>query len=194
MMGRVTYAWPLLLVLLLSGLTLWLRQVIDVPGQSVAPQQRHDADATVENFTVTRLGKDGRPQARLSAQRMVHFADDDATELYMPRLERTEGGIRLSVRSDRGILSRDSQDAKFYENVRMIRRDESAPDELRINTQYLEVLIDREILRTDRPVTITQGSSVLSGVGMEYERSSGRLDLLSSVKATFQPRPRQDKS
>ena len=194
MMGRVTYAWPIVILLLLTGLTLWLRQVIDVPAPSASHQLRHEPDAMVEKFTMTRLGKDGRPEARLSAQRMVHYADGENTELYMPQLERSEAGIKLSVRSDRGFLSRDSQDAKFYGNVQMIRQDQSAPDELRVNTQYLEVLIDREILRTDRPVTITQGASVLSGVGMQYDRSSGRLDLLSSVKATFQPKPRQGES
>ena len=194
MMGRVTYAWPIVILLLLSGLTLWLRQVIDVPAPSSAHRQRHEADAMVEKFTLTRLGKDGRPEARLSAQRMVHYADGETTELYMPQLEHSEAGIKLSVRSDRGVLSRDSQDAQFYDNVEMIRQDQSARDELRVNTQYLEVLIDREILRTDKPVTITQGASVLSGVGMQYDRNSGRLDLLSSVKATFQPKPRQGKS
>jgi len=189
MRARVTYAWPLLVMVLLCGLTLWLEQVIDTPAPSAGPRLRHDADSVVERLTLTQLGPDGKPQTRLSAQRMVHFADDDQTELSSPQLMRSDGGVTLSVRSDRGLLSHDSKDARFYDNVELVRREASSPDELQIRTQYLDVLVDRELLTTDRPVTIRQGASVLSGVGMAYDRKTGRLALHSGVKATFVPKP-----
>ena len=189
MRARVTYAWPLVVMVLLCGLTLWLRQVLDTPAPAAGPRLSHDADSVVERLTLTELGPDGTPQTRLSAQRMVHFADDDQTELTSPQLLRSEGGMALSVHSDRGLLSHDSKDARFYDNVQLVRRDASSPDELQIRTQYLHVLVDEQILSTDRPVTIRQGDSVLSGVGMQYNRKTGRLELKSGVKATFPPKP-----
>ncbi len=185
MRARVTYAWPLLVIILLCGLTLWLRQVIDTPVPTAGPRVRHDADSVVDRLKLTELGPDGKPQTSVSAQRMVHFADDEQTELTAPELMRSEGGVTLSVRSDRGVLSHDSKQASFYDDVELVRREASSPEELQIRTEYLHVLVDEEVLSTDRPVTIRQGTSVLSGVGMDYERKTGRLALHSAVKANF---------
>ncbi len=185
MRARVTYAWPLLVIILLCGLTLWLRQVIDTPVPAAGPRVRHDADSVVDRLKLTELGPDGKPQTSVSAQRMVHFADDEQTELTAPELMRSEGGVTLSVRSDRGLLSHDSKEASFYDNVELVRREASSPEELQIQTNYLHVLVDQQVLTTNRPVTIRQGTSVLSGVGMDYERKTGRLALHSAVQATF---------
>jgi lipopolysaccharide export system protein LptC len=54
-----------------------------------------------------------------------------------------------------------------------------------VHTEYLHVIPERDLARTDRRVTIMEGSSRLSGVGMEYDRGSGELRLLSAVKGTF---------
>jgi lipopolysaccharide export system protein LptC len=194
MMSRIAYAWPFVLMLLLGGLTLWLRQVIDTPGGDATAQRRHDTDGVVENFTVTRLDKNGLREAQISAQRMVHFADGEATELYSPRLEKSGAGVTLRVRAQRGVVSRDYQDARFYDDVELLRQSDSSPDTLQVRTQFLQVLIDAEILRTDRPVVLTQGGSTISGVGMEYDRKTGRLVLLSGVKASFPAKTGQGRS
>ncbi len=185
MRARVTYAWPLVIMILLVGLTLWLRQVIDTPAPTAGPRVRHDTDSVVERLQLTELGADGKPQTSVTAQRMVHFADDEQTQLTAPELMRSEGGVTLSVRSERGILSHDSKEASFYDNVELVRREASSPEPLQIHTDYLHVLVDQQVLHTDRPVTIRQGTSMLSGVGMDYERKTGSLALHSAVKATF---------
>jgi lipopolysaccharide export system protein LptC len=190
MNSRLSHALPVILMLLLGGLSLWLRQVIEGPGAAPAAQRSHDPDSVVEKFTVTRLGPGGLPEAVLSAGRMVHYADDDSIELHAPQLLKNEPGSGLSVRADRGTVTRDYEEAHFYDNVQLLRRDESSPDPMQVRTQYLHVLINRDLLRTDRRVTITQGTSQLAGTGLEYDRRSGRLSLLSDVKASFDARRR----
>jgi lipopolysaccharide export system protein LptC len=190
MKSRVTHTLPLLLMVLLGGLTLWLKQSIEGPPPPSSGHERHDADATVEKFTLTRLGPDGLPETQLSAQRMVHFGDDDSTELHSPQLLKNDAGSTLSVLADRGVVTRDYEDARFYDNVLLLRKGQSTRDELQIRTQYLQALIKQDVLRTDQPVTISQGSSVLSGVGMEYDRKTGHLTLLSDVKARFDAKRR----
>jgi lipopolysaccharide export system protein LptC len=188
--GRLTHALPVLLMLLLGGLTLWLRQAIETPTTTSPVQAGHDVDATVEKFTVTRLDEMGQPSARLSADRMLHYGDDDSTELYDPELLKTDPGATLTVRADRGVVSQDYEEARFFDNVRLVRKDADSPDALQVRTQYLHVLISRELVLTDRPVTLIRGASTLTGTGMEYDRKSGQLSLSSSVHASFDARRR----
>jgi lipopolysaccharide export system protein LptC len=189
MNSRITHALPLILMLLLGGLTLWLQHTIQAPEGQRTDRARHEPDSTVEQFTVTRFAADGRAEAKLSAERLVHYADDDSTELAKPHLVRTDDAVTVTVHADRGMVTRDYEHAYFYDNVEMQRR--SAADEpLEVRSQYVHVLMKDDVVRSDRAVTITQGESRLSGVGFEYDRQTGRLSLLSSVKASFSARHR----
>ena len=49
----------------------------------------------------------------------------------------------------------------------------------------LHVLPEKNIARTDRAVTITEGRSVLSGVGMEFDESARQFALFSQVRGHF---------
>ena len=187
-MSRITYALPVLLMFFLGALTLWLRQVIETPGETRTAKQRHDPDAIVERFLVTRLGADGKPETRLSARRMVHFADNSATELDAPQLVRSRGGSTVRVRAERGSVNSDYSEAKFVDKVELVRAEDGSQDQLQVRTEYLLVRVQEEELRTDRPVTISHGGSTISGVGMEYKRKDGKIELLSDVKASFPPK------
>ena len=51
-----------------------------------------------------------------------------------------------------------------------------------MRTDYLHVLAEKNIARTDKAVTITEGRSVLSGVGMEFDENARRFTLFSQVR------------
>ena len=104
-MNRLSHALPLLLMLLLGVLSLWLKQAIESPGEGPRAPMRHEADARVDRFSVIQLDKDGKPELKLSAEHMVHYGDDDSTELAAPRLTKTAPEATLSVSADRGTVS-----------------------------------------------------------------------------------------
>jgi lipopolysaccharide export system protein LptC len=174
-----------MLMLLLGGLTLWLKQAIESPPPAGPVARTHGPVAVVERFTVTQLDARGVPEYRLSAAKMLHFADEGTTELVEPRLVRSQADSAITVSAERGRVDHDYRQAHFYENVRLVRAATGDADELRMQTEYLHVVPDRDLARTDKHVTITEGRSTLSGVGMEYNRGSGQLRLLSAVKGTF---------
>ena len=85
MKTRITNLLPIVLMLFLAALTLWLRITMEEPGTNGKDPHRHDPDAIIDKLTVTRLDERGVAQYRLTANRMLHFADDDTTELAAPR-------------------------------------------------------------------------------------------------------------
>jgi lipopolysaccharide export system protein LptC len=122
----------------------------------------------------------------MSAATMVHFPDDDTTELVGPRLLHAKPQQdRFSVRAERGQLSRDGDEIFLYGDVLLVREATAGRPEARMTTEFLHVLRDRSLARTDRHVKIVEGNRTLSGRGMEYNNLSRELVLRSEVQARF---------
>jgi len=182
---RVSNLLPLLLMFFLGALTIWLRITIEAPGSGGNDHVRHDPDAIVDSLQVTRLNEHGSPQDLLTAARMIHFADDDGTELVAPRLQRRSEGTEVTITAQRGTVTHGGEETHLYDNVLVVRTATPEREELRIRTDYLQVFAEKHIARTDRAVTITEGRSVLSGVGMEFDDIAHQFALHSSVRGTF---------
>ena len=185
MKRRINNLLPLLIVLFLAGLTLWLRQAIEPPPPENTALLRHDPDAIVDNFTLVRLGQAGSPQYSISARKMQHYPDNDATELEKPRfLNRGSDGTTFTVTADRGTITADAAEAMFHGNV-LLRREAADRPALQARTEFLHLLPEKDIARTDRRVTISEGNTVLSGVGMEINKRTRQFSLLSQVRGTY---------
>jgi lipopolysaccharide export system protein LptC len=185
MKNRISHLLPIVLMLFLAALTLWLRIALETPSPSGNGHHRHDPDAIIDNFTLTRLDDEGIPQYTLTANRMLHFTDNDTTELAAPKVVRRSEGPTVTITADRGTLTRDSNQAFFHGNVLVIRAAAPGSEELRVHTDYLHVLPDENIARTDQAVTITEGRSSLSGIGMEFDEKTRQFALFSQVRGRF---------
>ena len=188
MKRRVTHVLPLVLVLFLAALTLGLQYVVQGGYGSSVPStaKRHEPDAVIENFTVRRLGEQGKPQYTLSAPKMMHFPDDDSSEVLYPRIVHiAEDGGTVTATANRGKVTKDGEEAFLYENVLVVRSATPKQLELRARTEFLHVLSEERIARTDKPVIITQGRSILTGVGMELSKDTRIITLQSRVRGTY---------
>jgi lipopolysaccharide export system protein LptC len=180
-----TRLFPLGLMLALALLTFYLERTVreDDPPSGL---RRHDPDYYVTNFTSTTYTQDGAVETVMSAERMVHFPDDDTTELVAPRVAQSKPNQpRYTVRADRGQLSADGDEIFLHGNVVLVRDASAQTPEARMTTEFLHVLRDRSLVRTDRPVTIVEGTRALSGRGMEYDNASRELVLRANVVARF---------
>jgi lipopolysaccharide export system protein LptC len=116
----------------------------------------------------------------------VHYPDDDTTELFSPRvLQAKPQQPRFSVRAERGQLSRDGDEIFLYGDVLLVRDASADQPEARMTTEFLHVLRERSLVRTDRVVKIVEGGRSLQGRGMEYNNESRELVLRSNVVARF---------
>ena len=177
--------FPLALMLALALLTFYLERTVREDDTPPAPR-RHDPDYVVTNFTTTTYNRDGAVETVMSAATMVHYPDDDTTDLVAPRLlhVKPQQG-RFSVRAERGQLSRDGDEIFLYDDVLLVREATAERPEARMTTEFLHVLRDRSLARTDRPVRIVEGTRLLTGRGMEYNSASRELVLRGEVQARF---------
>jgi len=174
-------------MLALALLTFYLERTVR-EEESPPALRRHDPDYLVSNFTTTTYNADGAAETVMSAERMVHYPDDDTTELFAPRVVQAKPKQpRYSVRADRGQLSRDGDEIFLYGSVLLVRDASAEGPEARMTTEFLHVLRDRSLVRTDREVKIVEGSRSLQGRGMEYNNDTRSLVLRSDVVARFGP-------
>jgi lipopolysaccharide export system protein LptC len=182
-----TRLFPLGLMLALAALTFWLDRAVreeEVPTAA----RRHDPDYILSNFTTTTYNGAGTAESMLSAAQMVHYPDDDTTELVSPLMVQTKPDEpRLSVRANRGTLSRNGDEIFLYEDVVLTRDATPANPAARMTTEFLHVLRDRSLVRTDKPVRIVEEHRSLSGRGMEYDNESRKLVLHGDVRGRFEP-------
>jgi len=180
-----TRLFPLGLMLALALLTFYLERAVR-EDETPTAARRHDPDYYVVNFTTTTYNPDGAAETRMSAERMVHYPDDDTTELVAPRvLQSKPNEPRYSVRAERGQLSRDGDEVFLYGGVLLVREASEHGPEARMTTEFLHVLRERSLVRTDKEVKIVEGSRSLEGRGMEYNNLSRELVLRHNVVARF---------
>lgn len=183
---RINNLLPLVMVLVLAMLTLWLRQAAENPAQDAARAGKNDPDAVVDNLTITRLGETGTAQYTMTAKRMLHFPTDDSTVLEEPRFEkRGADGVNLTVTAVRGTVIDKTQEAFFNGNVLLSRSTPGGQPDLQARSEFLHVMAAKDLVRTNRQVTITQGTRTLSGVGMELNKLTRQITLQSQVKGHY---------
>jgi lipopolysaccharide export system protein LptC len=178
--------FPLLLMLALAAASLWLERTVQAPERDNTGKTRHDPDFVAEDSSITKIGVTGKPEYVLSAARMLHYPDDESTDIVEPRLvQRHDNAAPVVIRADRGKITKDGAEASFHGNVVVVREAGQGNSELRVQTEYLLIVPDRDLARTDKPVIITEGRSRLSGIGMEFNNKTRQFALQSRVRGTF---------
>jgi lipopolysaccharide export system protein LptC len=184
--NRASSLFPLLLILTLAAGSLWLDRAVRGPEYDRSGKKRHDPDFMAENFSIVKMNASGKPEYTLSAERMLHYPDDESTSIVAPRLvQRHDDAMPILIRAERGLVSKNGEEASFHGNVVVVREAGKGQDELRVETEYLKVIPDRDLALTDSPVVITEGRSRLVGIGMEVNNKTRQLVLRSQVRGTF---------
>ncbi len=57
-----------------------------------------------------------------------------------------------------------------------------------MESDYLLVLPNEDVMRTDKPVRMTLGESQLNGTGMVANNATGQVQLASRVQASLPPK------
>ena len=184
-----TRLFPLVLMLALAALTFWLERTVREEEGAHPSLRRHDPDYIVDNLSYTRFNAQGLIESTLAAVKMLHYPDDDSTDLVAPRVVQTKPAEpRVTLTADRGTLSQDGEEVFLYGNVLMVREGGPEGAEMRMRTSFLHVVRARSLMRTDRDVRITEQARELSGRGMEYYNDSKQFFLREQVRGQFEPK------
>lgn len=174
------------LLLALLGGSQWLATTASNDSAPIEPET-HDADYFVENFTNTNMDVTGRPFRRLRASKMLHFPDDDSTQLTNPYLTLYQDNVPLwKIQSERGWVSGDGELLLLKGRVVIDRTRTDKLRPLHIITRNLRLQPEQNYAETDEPVTITSEGSQLKSIGAQAWFSEPvKFKFLSNVRGQY---------
>ncbi len=147
-----------------------------------------EPDSFVEGLNLTKVNAKGEPVFRLRSDRMAHFPADNHTEFTQPVLVSLDADKpKVTVRAKRARANGDGDVTELFDDVELLREAGAKDPQVRVTTQSMTLYTQEEIARSALAVKIEYASSVLTGVGMEFNHSTRQLSLNSQVKGTFAP-------
>ena len=178
--------FPIFLLAVLAAVTFWLDRIVQpVAGPRVTAND--EPDYFVDGLSAVRMDQKGRVQHTLRAQKMTHYPDNDLTVLVEPKfVTYGDGHAPVTVTSRNARMSGKGDNVIFEDEVRVVRAPYANRTELVVETNYLQVIPDDHIARTDKPVTIRDATGVVVASGLELNSETRVLKLHGRVKGTFQ--------
>ncbi|NUZ04405.1 LPS export ABC transporter periplasmic protein LptC [Piscinibacter koreensis] len=182
---------PLILMAALAGATWWLvtqAPSLDGPAGPAAP--RHEPDYTMTTFMIQRFGPDGALRTQIEGDRLRHYPDTDTLEIDNPRFRAiaADGNVTLAS-AKRALSNGDGSEVQLFDDAKVTRNGKGPNDPpLEFRSEFLHAFRNIERVRSNRPVTVTQGDSRVQADAMEYDNLTQTVDLKGRTRALFESR------
>jgi len=178
------------LLLSLTGLASWLQQNSETEIDSAEKKKtvkKHSPDYFMEDFTITSMNEKGKPRSILTSAKMLHFPDDDSTELDQPFMTMiAENGKPWKIKSDRGWVASNNKLVLLSGNVRIDRLSGPNNRPVKLFTDKLRIHPELDFAETDRPVTMISNKRKTTAIGMRAYVRKGKLQLLDDVHVSYE--------
>lgn len=188
---RLPALLTLAVVLLLAGGSYWALEVAQRPEASAPTRTaRTDPDYIIDQFSYVAVAPGGKAKYVIEGERLLHDPVSDSSLVEQPRLRSyTPQRGPMTLRSKTAHINRDHSEIRLLDEVHLERPQTRDQEALIVDTDFMLVLPNQDVFRTDRAVRAHLGDSMLNGVGMVADNRQRTLTLNSRVSATFdQPR------
>lgn len=184
---RVMSALPIIGMAVLAGLTYWLLHASMKPSSNVAAHEAaHTPDYFADDFAVTTLSDTGDTKYRLNALKMVHYEDDENSDLTMPAMRAfTPGAPIITATSKRGVVNGDGSVINLYDDARIVREPGPKDPRMEADSAHFLVLANDDVIKTEKPVKLLRGPSVSTANGMIYTNTTRDAELLGNVRGSI---------
>ena len=183
---------PLLMMAVLAAGTWWLVRnapPLDVPRPAVAT--RHEPDYVMTRFIVQRFAADGSLRTQIEGDTLRHYADDDTLEIDAARIRAIgDNGTVTLASARRALANGDGSEVQLLGDARVVRPASEKEEAVEFRSEFLHAFRNIEQVRSNQPVVVTQGTSVVRAQGMVYDNLARVVDLKGRSTATFSARKR----
>lgn len=178
--------WPIVPLLILA---IWARNwVEDRPNPVVVEEtinmRETQSDYYLEEFTTRKFDATGTLQYRVSGKSLLHFPEDDRSEITEPNVILLRDGVRWDITSATGEMLRKPDTFTLFGNVE-IERAGSNNDTVSIRTESLSVHADNNEVSTDQPIEVIANGWRMRSIGLQSNIDDGKLIFLSEVTGHY---------
>jgi len=160
---------PLILMSTLTLVTFWLVKKNTPAEKSAIERVRlHEPDYTITNGALSALDEFGNTKYRVLGKKVTHYDDDASIDIETPRIRLfPPEKAPVTVKADIGHLDGDLTILDLINNAEIFRPPQAASSteparpRMLARSSYFKVLINDDIIETDKPITLEQGISVM---------------------------------
>ena len=190
---------PLILMGALTLVTFWLVQKVTPPEKSTLERVRlHEPDYTITNGALSALNEMGNTKYRILGNKVIHYDDDASIDILTPRMRLFQlDKAPVTVKSDKGHIDGDLTILDLVDNASILRpaqaatASQAATLRMLASSTYFKVLINDDVIETNRPMTLEQGMSIMqSTAGGKFNNIEQSMTLLGQVKGRIERAPR----
>ena len=190
---------PLILMIALTLATFWLVQKVTPPEKSSLERVRlHEPDYIINDGALSALNEFGNTKYRILGKKVTHYDDDASIDILTPRIRLFQlDKAPVTVKSDAGHLDGDLTILDLIDNASIFRpaqaatASQAATLRMLASSTYFKVLINDDIIETNRPITLEQGMSIMhSNEGGKFNNVEQSMTLSGQVKGRIERAPR----
>lgn len=147
-------------------------------------------DAFMEDVVATIINKEGRPSLKVESPKMVHYADNDTTDINTPHITLyRQSPEPWYIDSTYAKATQGLDKIFFWDHVVVHHVNDTANPTTTMTTATLTVFPDKQIAQTNDSVTLIQPSTTIYGLGMSANLNEGTVHLLSQARGEYVPNP-----
>ncbi len=140
---RVTVAMTL--ILLATG-SWWLSRSVKTPIMAFDSKPRHEPDYTIDNFSATVMNAQGQRRYSLSAEILLHYADDGSSALNKPYLiQYPAGNPPVHTRADKGWMPQDSSQILMTGHVQVAQGRDPKTIGREITAESIKIILNKTL-------------------------------------------------
>ena len=186
---------PLILMGTLTLVTFWLVKKNTPTEKSAIERVRlHEPDYIITNGALSALDEFGNTKYRVLGKKVIHYDDDASIDIETPRIRLfPPAKSPITVKADMGYLDGDLtildlvNNAEIYRPPQAASATEPARPRMLASSSYFKVLINDDIIETDKPITLEQGLSVIQAAdGGIFNNIDQSMVLSGQVKGRIE--------
>ncbi len=187
-MSKFRYILVLLLVLLLTIFTRWLLTSVEQPVAPGKPEERHDPDYFISDFSVTVYDDKGSPAYRVKAEHLDHYPDVDILKIKQLQVEYLEKTAQEWIAlADQGTAYQNIEVLDLKDNVKVMRNTQQLDKMLTLYADQLRIDFLKRQATTDSKVKIVGKNSKIESIGMRVDLDRGILILTNRARGEYVP-------
>jgi lipopolysaccharide export system protein LptC len=186
---------PLILMGTLTLVTFWLVKKNTPAEKSAIERVRlHEPDYIISNGALSALNESGDTKYRVLGKKVIHYDDDASIDIETPRMRLfPPEKSPVTVKADKGHLNGDLTILDLMDNAEIFRpqqaatASEPAKPRMLARSSYFKVLINDDIIKTNKPITLEQGVSVMHSTdGGVFNNIEQSMVLSGQVKGRIE--------
>jgi lipopolysaccharide export system protein LptC len=143
-------------------------------------------DAFMEDVVATIIDKQGHPALKIAASKMVHYPENDSTDIANPWLTfYRQSPQPWQLTAEHAKTLQGIEQIILWENVVIHHPGDDQNQNTTLHAPTLTVFPNQQFAITQDPVVITQPNTVIHAIGMSADLASGAVKLLSEAKGEF---------